>query len=226
MITAEEWDRLLERLAPVISIGIGGLSLVLGTMALMRAGPFGRRIYSQDGRYLVSVRYPGQWRDLREFVQPDNPDVLAVYSQIGPDPWSLYNFVCQNVQYVADIGEFWKSPSEVLASGTGDCEDSTNLLTSLLRCGGLNAYTALGEYQGYGHAWTVQNGFIYETTYTSARLVPDLEDYCPYILFDEKQIIELWPGALGEVFELGRNEATKLNLMAEALRCLPEFGKR
>ncbi|MBA7468414.1 hypothetical protein ES707_03664 [subsurface metagenome] len=225
MITAEEWDRLFERLTPVISIGIGSLSLVLGIMALMRVGSLGRRVYSQDGRYLVSVRY-GDWHDLREFVQPDNHDILAVYSQSGPDPWGLYNFVCQNVQYVADIGEFWKSPSEVLASGTGDCEDSANLLTSLLRCGGLNAYTALGEYQGYGHAWTVQNGFIYESTYTSARLVPDPEDYCSYVLFDEQQIIELWPGALAEVFGLARNEAKKLNLMAEALQCFQEFGKR
>lgn len=222
MITAEEWDRFFERLTPVISIGIGSLSIALAIMTLMRKGPLGQRVYSQDGRYLVSVRYGG-WHDLREFVQPDKPDILAVYSQFGPDPWSLYNFVCQNVQYVADIGEFWKSPSEVLASDTGDCEDSANLLTSLLRCGGLNAYTALGEYQGYGHAWTVQNGFIYETTYTSARPTPDPEDYIAFVLFNDRDIFELWPGALGEIFELGRNEAAKLNLMAEALQCLPEF---
>jgi len=30
-------------------------------------------------------------------------------------------------------------------------------------------------------------------------------------------VIELWPGALGEVFELRRNERVKLNLMAEAI---------
>lgn len=174
------------------------------------------RVYFQDGRYLVSVRYPGQWHDLREFIQPSNPDVLAVYSRNGPEPWALYDFVCRNIDYRRDVGEFWQTPSETLR-GYGDCEDSSILLVSLMRAGGLLNYVALGELQGYGHAWTTQNGFIYETTYTRAQFVPNPDDYCPYILFDEQQVIELWPGALDKVFELERNEATKLNLIARAL---------
>ena len=224
MITAEEWDRLFERLAPVISIGIGSLSLALGTMALMRAGPLGRRVYSQDGRYLVSVRYPGQWHELRDFVQPDNPDIVAIYSQSGPDYWSLYDFVCRNIDYRTDIGEFWQTPNETLR-GHGDCEDTSILLASLLNCFS-NAYVALGSYQGYGHSWCQLDSQILETTYTSARTTHDPEDYVAFVLFNDQDIIEIWPGALGDVFELGRNEAAKLNLMAEALQCLPEFGKR
>ncbi|GAJ12713.1 unnamed protein product, partial [marine sediment metagenome] len=74
-----------------------------------------------------------------------------------------------------------------------------------------------GSFGNYGHAWCQLNGQILETTYTRARVVSDLEDYCPHCLFNEQEVIELWPGALGEVFELQRDEATKLNLMAEAV---------
>ncbi|GAI98236.1 unnamed protein product [marine sediment metagenome] len=138
-------------------------------MALLLSRPSGRRVYYQDGQILVAVRYPGQWNYLQDFVQPDNPDVLAISSQY-PDYWALYDFVCRNVDYRRDIGEFWQVPSETLVSKMGDCEDTSILLTSLLRCVGIDAYTAIGEYLGYGHAWTTQNSFIYETTYTRAQL--------------------------------------------------------
>jgi len=189
----------------------------LGNMALLLPRPPTQRLFYQDGQYLVSVRYLGQWHDIRSFVQPDNPDVVAAYSQYGPDPWSLYDFVCRNIDYKLDIGEFWAFPSEVLARGTSDCEDTSNLLTSLLRCGGINAYTAIGNYQGYGHAWVEREGQILETTFTAARVVPDPAQYCPYVYFNEAKVIELWPGALEEVFALGRDEITKLNLIAKAL---------
>ncbi|GAI71202.1 unnamed protein product, partial [marine sediment metagenome] len=50
-----------------------------------------------------------------------------------------------------------------------------------------------------------------------ARPVPDPQDYCPYCMFNESEVSELWLGALAEVFDLNRNEATKLNLIAQAL---------
>lgn len=202
----------------LLPIGIGTAVIVVGTL-LVRVFALGRRVY-QDGQYLVSVRFPGQRHDIRSFVQPDNPDVVAVYSRYGPDPWNLYDFVCRNIDYRRDIGEFWAFPSEVLASSTADCEDTSNLLTSLLRCRGINAYTALGDYQGWGHAWVDRAGQIYETTYTRAQPVPDPEHYIPYVLFDDRDVIELWPGALGEIFSLRRDEATKLNLIAEAVECI------
>lgn len=175
-----------------------------------------QRAYYQDGQYLVAVRFLGQRNDIRDFVQPGNADVLAVYSQVGPDPWALYDWVCRNIDYKRDIGEFWQTPSETLR-GYGDCEDSSNLLTSLLR-NSTNAYTVLGNYQGWGHAWVASGeGEILEATYTRARHVPDPQDYCPYCIFNESEVLELWPGALDEVFALGRDEATKLNLMAEAV---------
>lgn len=175
------------------------------------------RVYREDGHYLVAVRFPGQWHNLQDFVQPGNPDVLAIFSQYGPNYWSLYDFVCRNIDYRRDIGEFWQTPSETLASKLGDCEDTSLVLCSLLR-NAINAHVALGSFQGYGHAWCEYNGQVMETTYTSARSIPNPEDYCLYVIFNDQDVVELWPGALGEISALRRDEATKLNLMAEAHR--------
>jgi len=215
LTTKEEWDRAFELTVPVAGVAIGALSVAVGVLALWTLRPPGQRIYSQDGQYLVAVRYPGQWNDIREFIQPANPDVLAAYFRYGPDYWSLYDFVCRNISYRRDIGEFWQTPSETLR-GYGDCEDTSILLASLLR--NFNgAKVALGSFEGWGHAWVVNKGEILESTYTKARRVPDPEHYCPYCLFDDEEVLELWPGALGEVFELQRDETAKLNLMAEVL---------
>ncbi|GAI73631.1 unnamed protein product, partial [marine sediment metagenome] len=203
----------------LVPVAIGTVAVVVFAVTA-RTFAMGKRL-RENGQYLVSVRYPGQWYDIRSFVQPDNPDVVAVYSKVGPDPWALYDWVCRNINYRRDIGEFWAFPSEVLARGTADCEDTSNLLTSLLLYGGNNAYTVLGEYQGYGHAWCEHNGQILESTYTSARPVADPTAYKPMVIFNDVQVVELYPGALGEVFALRRNEEFKLNLMAKALEALP-----
>ncbi|MBA7680434.1 hypothetical protein ES703_88750 [subsurface metagenome] len=219
MIT-KEWNRAFELTVPIVAAGLEALAASLAIIALRRVtSPLGQRAYYEDGQWMVNVRYPGQWNDIREFVQPDNPDVLAVYSQYGPDYWALYDFVCQNIDYRLDTGEMWLTPSETLR-GFGDCEDTSILLASLMGAGGINCYVALGNLGGYGHAWCTLNGQILETTYMSARAVPNPEDYCPYVLFSDRDVIELWPGALGEVFEIRRNEGVKLNLIAEAVLCM------
>lgn len=209
MADNKEELEILKGLLPVLGIGTV-VVVIIGVLGRVFTG---RRAHYQGGQYLVSVRYPGQWHDVRQFVQPDNPDVLSVYSEIGPAPWALYDWVCRNIDYRKDVGEFWQTPSETLR-GAGDCEDSANLLTSLLIAAGMPVYTVLGDYQGYGHAWCEYNGQVMETTYTSARPVPDPQDYCPYACFNDQEVVELWPGALGEVFELRRDEELKLNLMA------------
>ncbi|MBA7563543.1 hypothetical protein ES708_05202 [subsurface metagenome] len=191
------------------------MCLFLGTMALLLSrSP--QRVYYQDGQILVAVRYPGQWNSLQDFVQPDNPDILAIFSQYGPDYWALYDFVCRNIDYRRDIGEFWQTPSETLR-GYGDCEDCAILLTSLIRAGGApNCYVALGSLGELGHAWCLYNGQILETTYTYAHQTAP-RDYQLMALFNDTEVLELYPNSLAEVFGLARDEATKLNLIAQAL---------
>ena len=212
MAVEKEELQIVKGLLPAVGIG----TAVVVAIGLLGRAFTERRVYAQDGQYLVPVRY-GQLHDIRDFVQPDNPDVVAVYSQYGPDPWSLYDFVCRNIDYRRDVGEFWQTPSETL-QGYGDCEDSANLLTSLIRAGGApNCYVALGSLGGYGHAWCQLDGQILETTYTSARPVPDPMAYEPMVIFNESEVIELWPGALDDIFSLRRHEARKLNLIAGAI---------
>lgn len=200
---------------PIVAAVIGALSLALGVMALTRSSPLGQRVYYQDGRYLLAVRFPGQWYELRDFVQPDNPDVVALYSQIGPDVWGCHDFLCRNIDYRRDTDEHWQFPSETLR-GMGDCEDTSILLTSLLN-NFTNAYVVLGDYQGYGHAWCQLDGQVLESTYTEARPVPDPGNYEPLVLFNNVEVYELYPGALADIFTLRRDEAAKLNLMAGVL---------
>jgi len=191
------------------------MCLLLGTMAfLLSRSP--QRVYYQDGQILVAVRYPGQWNYLQDFVQPNNPDVLASFSQYGPDYWALYDWVCRNIDYRRDWGEFFQFPSETLG-GHGDCEDTAILLTSLIRAGGApNCYVALGSLGDLGHAWCQLDGQILETTYTYARQTAP-RDYQLMALFNDVEVLELYPNSLAEVFDLNRNEAAKLNLIAQAL---------
>ena len=75
------------------------------------------------------------------------------------------------------------------------------LLTSLLR-NFSNAYTVLGSYGGYGHAWvSTGDGQVLETTYDRAAPVADLGSYRAYGFFNDREVVELWPGALDQVFE-------------------------
>ena len=173
--------------------------------------------YSKNSDYFVLVRHPGQWHNIKDFIMPDAPEVRGIYSRVGANYWGLFDFVCRNFSYRRDIGEFWQFPKETIASKQGDCEDTSILLTSLLR-NFSNAYSVLGSYKKLAHAWVAgQDGTILETTYTQARLVPDREQYRPYFLFNDEVAVELWPGALDQVFAINKDEDAKFSLMAQAL---------
>lgn len=173
--------------------------------------------YCRNSDYFVSVRHLGQWHNIRDFIMPSASEVQRIYSRVGADIWDLFDFVCRNISYRRDIGEFWQLPAETIATKQGDCEDTSILLTSLLR-NFSNAYTVLGSYKKLAHAWVAsQDGTILESTYTQARVVPDRENYRPYFLFNEESAIELWPEALGQVFAVGKDEDTKFSSIAAAL---------
>ncbi|MBA7466781.1 hypothetical protein ES707_01971 [subsurface metagenome] len=211
MITAKEQGQVSLALAG--SVALATASVALAAVSYWWRGQPRYRVRYLDDKYLVSVRSPWVWHEIREFIQPDDPNVIALYRQIGPDVWLCLDWVCQNISYREDPWEWWSFPAETLKRGTGDCEDSAFLTCSLLR-NFTNAHAVLGTIVGYGHSWCQANGEILETTYTSCQPVPNPEDYKPYVLFNSQEVIELWPGALRDVFELARDEATKLNLMA------------
>jgi hypothetical protein len=86
-------------------------------------------------------------------------------SQAGFD--DIRDWVATNIDYMSDEkrwGEdYWQTPEETLAYGTGDCEDFATLLCSLLRVYGIDAervYVALGiDDEEYGHAFLIEDWY-------------------------------------------------------------------
>jgi len=133
--------------------------------------------------------------------------------------YRLLDYVCRNVSYKSDNGEFWELPVEVLTEKASDCDGTTLLLVSMLRrfYPADRVYAVVGSYRGYGHAWVELDGEILETTYTSARPVADPQQYRAYARFNDQEVIELWPRSMSRLFQLAHNEGLKLALMTEAV---------
>jgi len=132
----------------------------------------------------------------------------------------LLDWVCQNVDYRSDNGEYWFFPDETLRQMAEDCDGSAILLASMLRQAGYTpdrVYVVIGTYRGLGHAWVELDGKILETTYTSAHTVPDPHNYNWLAAFNDVEVIERYPRATSQLFQLARNEGLKLSLMAEAV---------
>jgi hypothetical protein len=241
-MTNQEWDAFYHNIMPLASVLIGVMGLGVGVWGLYSRGPqvtdLGRlapptngrflststpKVHYEDGQVLVSVRNPGDWQDIRDFITPLDPNVRHIYNKVGPDTWLLLDWVCRNVSYRSDNGEWWGFPGETLwrrdSDGKlyADCEDSSILLASLL-ANFTDGYCAIGAYRGYGHAWCQSDSQILETTFTYARPVPDPQNYRVYALFNDREVIEMWPGALTQLYQLARNENGKRNLMLAASR--------
>jgi predicted transglutaminase-like cysteine proteinase len=86
-------------------------------------------------------------------------------SQAGFD--DIRNWVASNIDYKSDEDrwgeDYWQTPEETLSYGTGDCEDFSTLLCSLLRAYGIGAgrvYVALGvDDEEDGHAFLIENWY-------------------------------------------------------------------
>ena len=132
--------------------------------------------------------------------------------------FKLLDYVCKSVGYRSDNGEFWYFPDETLTRRSGDCDDSSLLLLSMLRnfYPPNRVYAVAGTYRGLGHMWCELDGGILETTYTYAHTVPDPWNYRAYSKFNDQEVIEVWPRAMTQLFQLAKNECQKLTLMAEA----------
>ncbi len=132
----------------------------------------------------------------------------------------LLDYVCKNVSYRSDNGEFWYFPDEVISRRAGDCDDSSLLLLSMLRrfYDASRVYAVAGTYRGLGHMWVELDGEILEPTYTSARPVSDPQNYRAFAKFNDQETVEVWPRSMTGLFQLAKNEGLKLSLMAEANR--------
>lgn len=105
-------------------------------------------------------------------------------------------------QFQYEQYDFWNFPAETLRDMTGDCEDTSNLLCSILRSelSQDEVFVTVGTFEGYGHAWvTVYNRqgipLVLETTGENVVSVDEsiIEElpYVPYLRFNDKRVIVL-----------------------------------
>jgi transglutaminase-like putative cysteine protease len=114
----------------------------------------------------------------RSFITPKDPNVIELKNKIlkdklpgAPDWMAMRDWVGNNIQYKTDseihgIAEFWQFPNETMQLKTGDCEDFSMLLCSLLRADGWapdKAYVIVGEKNNQYHGWVrvLWNGVQY-----------------------------------------------------------------
>jgi len=114
--------------------------------------------------------------EFKSYITPECPLVVGTLqgilgeppyepSQVGFD--DIRDWVADNIDYWSDEkrwGEdYWQTPEETLSYYTGDCEDFSVLLCSLLRAYGIGAecvYVALGvDDEEYGHAFLIENWY-------------------------------------------------------------------
>jgi len=97
MITREEWDSVYFSTMAMASVAVGAIGVALGLLALKSSQaqavgvgslkpPTGYtplavnipRVHYDNGQVLVSVRNPGEWHELRDFIQPNSPDITRI----------------------------------------------------------------------------------------------------------------------------------------------------
>ncbi len=114
--------------------------------------------------------------EFKSYVTPECPWVEGTLQGIlGDSPYEpsqvgfddIRDWVYINIEYMSDEerwGEdYWQTPEETLSYSTGDCEDFSILLCSLLRAYGIDAervYVALGvDDEEYGHAFLIEDWY-------------------------------------------------------------------
>ena len=104
----------------------GAISIVAGDSKIKRYNDL-----------LADVRHDHEHHSIRSLVQVDDPEVREVARllvQATDFISAAQEFVNSFTTYGAEVGDFWRTPSETLEKRSGvDCDDSAILLTSILR---------------------------------------------------------------------------------------------
>jgi hypothetical protein len=103
------------------------------------------------------------------FITPNDPSVIDLRDEIledgiailTPDWMKFRDWVGNKIEYKYDSEvhgerEFWQFSNETIQLETGDCEDFSILLCSLLRSNGWktdSVYVVVGEQNNQHHAW-------------------------------------------------------------------------
>lgn len=88
---------------------------------------------------------PEDSQEIREVIEKLNLPSDKVEGTFDDRARSVWKYVIENIRYVSDATaqrkqDFWQFPAETLALGTGDCEDCSFLLASLLLAAGISSF--------------------------------------------------------------------------------------
>jgi hypothetical protein len=120
--------------------------------------------------------FPATESEFESYITPECQSVEeALRDILGDPPYGLSqvgfddirDWVAINIDYMSDEErwdeDYWQTPEETLSYHTGDCEDFSILLCSLLRAYGIDAeqvYVALGvDDEGEGHAFLIEDWY-------------------------------------------------------------------
>jgi len=123
---------------------------------------------------LIANWLPATESEFNSYITPESPSVKeALRDILGDPPYELSqagsddirDWVAINIDYMSDEKrwgkDYWQTPEETLSYRTGDCEDFSILLCSLLRAYGIAAeqvYVALGvNDEEDGHAFLIED---------------------------------------------------------------------
>jgi len=119
---------------------------------------------------------PATESEFKSYIMPECPPVKeALQDILGDPPYTLSqagfddirDWVATNIHYMSDEErwgkDYWQTPEQTLLYRTGDCEDFSILLCSLLRSYGIDAervYVTLGvDGEEDGHAFLIENWY-------------------------------------------------------------------
>ena len=135
-------------------------------------------IFFPENNPTTGHELPTTGAEFQSYVMPECPWVVGTLQGIlGDPPYGLSqagfdnirDWIDENIEYEEDEDrwgdDYWQTPEETLTYYTGDCEDFSTLLCSLLRAYGIDAeqvYVALGVDGGDeepGHAFLIENWY-------------------------------------------------------------------
>lgn len=115
--------------------------------------------------------------DIRRYITPNNPkvnkyaDTLQIDEEVSPYQVARQLWAVVDSTYQYKLSKEWKTPSQTIREGIGDCEDYVFLIGSLLPHFGVNGFeVVIGEVSAgedsQKHTWMRVSGKVVDPTTT------------------------------------------------------------
>ena len=140
---------------------------------------------------LANVRNDEKFHSVKSLVQADAPevrDIARVLVQAKDFIAAAQEFVDSFTTYQNEVGDYWTTPTELLAAQAGDCDDKAILLCSILRnyLPPDQVYCAFGLWildgETTGHMWVVTEGENGDDRIIEATAGPERNTRGKYVL--------------------------------------------